>query len=521
MVLGGYDTSRFTPNNVALTFAPSDTRQLVASVRSITYTDANTKSATSLLSGAGIQALVDSTVPYMWLPQSACTLFENAFGIQWDSIRHIYTVNSTQPENLLKSNPTVLFEISNSLSQGASVNISLPYTAFDLIATTPIVNNGSYLWPLQRANDASQYTLGRAFLQEAMLIVNYDRSNFSISQAVYDSNTASHIVPILGEQSSGTASSQSSSSSSAAVSGGGKSGGISGGAIGGIVVAVVVIALLAGAAFFYLQKNKNKRRKHDSEGPPPVYEAKGPDEEGKSASDVHHDRAFNDGAKLFPTDPEHDTSTSQQQHPDLTDHSELPAQPHRYSTHELPGHSNDMRRELDPGAQSPALSPSVASPTLNPALLRSELSTPEPVGNEMVGSLPWHRDNRHEMSSVPASPGAQSTDSEAISHAEGLQGALPPNMSPGQDYGFHPVEMNRRPTIHRGESSDHGSIPMSPVSQMSDLDLGHGRQPSDPKLESGIAHSAEEHTTTSTTTADHDFHKHLSDSAEGKQKSSS
>ena len=112
--------------------------------------------------------LVDSTVPYLWLPESTCEAFQQAFGLTWDPIHNLYTVNDTSHKANLKSNASITFELSNSLTGGSpSVNITLPYASFDLVATAPLVSSQTRYFPLQRGNDDTQYTLGRTFLQES------------------------------------------------------------------------------------------------------------------------------------------------------------------------------------------------------------------------------------------------------------------------------------------------------------------------------------------------------------------
>ena len=65
------------------------------------------------------------------------------------------------------------------------VDIVMGYRSFDLTAEYPIVNNATRYFPLKQAQNDSQYTLGRTFLQDAYVIADYDRSNFSVSQAVF------------------------------------------------------------------------------------------------------------------------------------------------------------------------------------------------------------------------------------------------------------------------------------------------------------------------------------------------
>lgn len=165
MTLGGYDASRFVPNGVSFTFGPMVTRQLVVALQSVTYSNSSTQ--TPLLS-QGLNALVDSMVPYLWLPQPACDVFQQAFGLTWDPIHNIYTVNDSSHEANIKHNASVIFQLSNSLAGGSpSTNITLPYASFDLVATAPLVSSQTRYFPLQRGNDDSQYTLGRTFLQES------------------------------------------------------------------------------------------------------------------------------------------------------------------------------------------------------------------------------------------------------------------------------------------------------------------------------------------------------------------
>lgn len=161
--MGGYDASRFTPNDVSFTFAPTEVRQLVVAIPSITFTSSKTQ--TPLLSH-GIMALIDSTVPHMWLPQDVCQAFEQAFGITWDPIHNLYTVNDTMHSALVKENPSVVFELANSYN-GPSVNITLPYASFDLTASFPLVKNQTRFFPLQRGSADTSYTLGRTLLQES------------------------------------------------------------------------------------------------------------------------------------------------------------------------------------------------------------------------------------------------------------------------------------------------------------------------------------------------------------------
>jgi hypothetical protein len=109
---------------------------------------------------------VDSTLPYIWLPEDACKAFEDAFGLVWDEKTELYLVNDTLHNSLSKLNPTFTFRIGVGKVGGEFVDLAIPYDSFDLEAKPPLVANATRYFPLKRAANDTQYTLGRAFLQE-------------------------------------------------------------------------------------------------------------------------------------------------------------------------------------------------------------------------------------------------------------------------------------------------------------------------------------------------------------------
>jgi hypothetical protein len=139
------------------------TRDLVVGLQSISYSGSTT---TTLLTDA-IDIFIDSTDANLWLPSDVCEAFEAAFDLQLDEESGLYLVNDTHRNNLLDSDAEVTFRLSDDKSGGDTVSITLPYAAFDLQAENPLVEDSSYYFPLKRADNETQYTLGRVFLQEA------------------------------------------------------------------------------------------------------------------------------------------------------------------------------------------------------------------------------------------------------------------------------------------------------------------------------------------------------------------
>ena len=168
MTFGGYDLSRFVPNNVSFSLASDISRDLVVGLQSITSSSADkSTSQPQALLPAPILTFIDSTLPYIYLPLESCQAFERAFGLYWDDTDVMYWVNDTVHQTLLSTNPNITFTIGNSEFGSPTVNITFPYASFDLEMKHPAINTTRRYFPLQRAVNDSQYTLGRTFLQEA------------------------------------------------------------------------------------------------------------------------------------------------------------------------------------------------------------------------------------------------------------------------------------------------------------------------------------------------------------------
>ncbi|MCJ1285111.1 hypothetical protein MMC26_004449 [Xylographa opegraphella] len=253
LTLGGYDSARFSPNDVSFTFAPDDSRDLVVGIQAITYVDDSQKTRDLLNSSSGILAYVDSTIAEIWLPKSACAAFEAAFGLVYDPVNKLYPINSTWQSTLQSRNPNVIFTIGDGASGGATVDIILPYAAFDLQASWPKYPNNTLYFPLQRAANETQITLGRTLLQEAYLIVDWERRNFSLSQCVWPENLGSNLVTILPPTNSTSPSSQPGTASTTAGSGSNTIG-IAVGVALGVLSAVSVVAI-----FFVIRRKKSRK----------------------------------------------------------------------------------------------------------------------------------------------------------------------------------------------------------------------------------------------------------------------
>lgn len=110
-------------------------------------------------------------------------------------------------------------------------------------------NDNLRYFPLSRAqnDNETQFTLGRAFMQEAYLVADYERYNFTIGPRAFNSNSQPNVIAIqpLSANNGG--------------GGGGGGGGLSGGAIAGVVVGVIgAVAIAALIAFFLIRRKRSK-----------------------------------------------------------------------------------------------------------------------------------------------------------------------------------------------------------------------------------------------------------------------
>jgi hypothetical protein len=198
LTLGGYDASRFVPNNSSFVFAPDNDRDLVVNVAAMTA-DTSTTSNIDLVRTANFSVLIDSTVAELWLPIWVCEAFEKEFGLVYDRNTGLYLVDDNLHESLLARNPSITITLGQPFHTNETVQITLPYAAFDLEAKPPYggLNATSKYFPIRRGSNESQWVLGRTFLQEAYLSVDWERERFSVYPVDWTYGAAAALSPIV------------------------------------------------------------------------------------------------------------------------------------------------------------------------------------------------------------------------------------------------------------------------------------------------------------------------------------
>ena len=160
------------PDQLSLPIIKNVDRDLVVVLESVSLSDS--AGSVKTLHSIPFQVFIDSTETQLWLPEEICSQFEDAFGLLWNSTVDRYLINDTHHEILQQQNANVTFHLSSGESGETTVNITVPYSGFDLELDSPFASAKQNYFPLRRAVNPTQYILGRTFLQEAY--VSYDLS---------------------------------------------------------------------------------------------------------------------------------------------------------------------------------------------------------------------------------------------------------------------------------------------------------------------------------------------------------
>ncbi|OQV07417.1 hypothetical protein CLAIMM_11856 [Cladophialophora immunda] len=256
LTFGGYDASRLNINaNLTLAGGSDQYRPLLLGVESITSGD------TEMLPEPIITAL-DSITTQVWLPMAACQAFEVAFGLVWNETYELYLLSENQHSALVTKNASVTFTLSTGVSNSTKrLNITLPYAAFDLKASPPLAGDGTYFYfPLKRAANETQYTLGRVILQEIYIIANYEWGYITLYEAVYpESSVSPDIITICAQNETTCINPPSTATNSRK---------LSAGATAGIVIGAALVLIAVGAVLWFkcFKKPKTKRPLSDAGG---------------------------------------------------------------------------------------------------------------------------------------------------------------------------------------------------------------------------------------------------------------
>lgn len=210
MTLGGVETPRFKKHDNVFTLSQEDNLERPM-VRGIQITPAEGQDVPSswesqqpLLSqwNSSFFAIIDSSTPYLWLPDEACDQFAQALNLTYNSTFELYTISDDQYRDYTNDASFELTFVLSSFDDNDNfgdpynvpgiVNITIPLRAFVGLLQYPFmpdtIQYGDPAIPyfmLRKAKNSGSYILGRSFLQESYLITKYDEGVFSIHQALF------------------------------------------------------------------------------------------------------------------------------------------------------------------------------------------------------------------------------------------------------------------------------------------------------------------------------------------------
>jgi hypothetical protein len=145
--------------------------------------------------------VIDTSTPFLWMPEAICDNFASLLNLTYNETLQLYLFDgSSSPDLLTGWDLSFNFSLGNLAGSLDNVELTLPYEAFNLQLSYPFPNLDATAasspinyFPLRKAND-TQFIIGRMFLQETYLTVDYERKNFSLSQAVFTEDAVNNVA---------------------------------------------------------------------------------------------------------------------------------------------------------------------------------------------------------------------------------------------------------------------------------------------------------------------------------------
>ncbi|KAF1944718.1 acid protease [Clathrospora elynae] len=255
LVLGGYDKSRLTAQGTSIAMPNEKNTTLAVGVQSILYAPKQSVGSISQsFTSRGFSAVIDSTLPYLILPDDICDQFVLNFRLGFDKDTKLFTVNESSHNFNVQQDAKVSFKIGAGPQDSTDfASIVLPYAAFDQQSNYPLTNETTPYFPIKRSENG-MFVLGRTFLQEAYIIVDYERSNFTVAPALFSEPMPDQSLVTIFNKTYTVIQPPSNSG-----------GGLSSGAIAGIVVGIVVAFVIAGIGAFLVWKRRLDTKKKATE----------------------------------------------------------------------------------------------------------------------------------------------------------------------------------------------------------------------------------------------------------------
>lgn len=294
LVMGGYDRSRCLTEPITTQNTTFQLTDISIGADGLgwpftrAYTgnsNASANSQTGLLGHDGpLEVLANPGVPYLHLPQATCDAIAKYLPVTYDQNLGLYLWNTESDtrhyDEITQTYAYLTFVFSDGSTQRER-EINVPFSLLNLELTTPLTASKTRYFPCRpfTPHKGQPYHLGRAFLQAALLVQNWETNTTWLSQAPGPNVTAPS-TPVVIEETDTTIAqmpfapawlstwngtlresnwTQSHGSNSSDPSVPSRSSSLSGGTIAGIVIgAVAGVAIISAAVFFLIRRRRSK-----------------------------------------------------------------------------------------------------------------------------------------------------------------------------------------------------------------------------------------------------------------------
>ncbi|KAI1841561.1 hypothetical protein JX266_012214 [Neoarthrinium moseri] len=194
LYFGGYDKNRIVGEVLTLGGTGDISSELTLNDISINVIDGSSPwdfgtSKTGLLAEGnssmtgGLKTRIDGCSPYLSLPSSTCKAITAHLPVTLNEKLGLYTWNTddTKYSKIVNSASALQFTFTGTTNT-EKVTIAVPFRHLNLTLDAPLVSSKTQYFPCF-TGAANQYTLGRAFLQDAFVGANWESKTWWLAQA--------------------------------------------------------------------------------------------------------------------------------------------------------------------------------------------------------------------------------------------------------------------------------------------------------------------------------------------------
>ena len=109
---------------------------------------------------------MDSTLPFLELPEEACNRWKDAFNLDYDAKRGLFYPSPITITQLRRRAPEVVLSIAAPSNHSHSLSIILPFASFDHTLQNDSKSDPIAYIPIKMANKERGVVLGRVLFQE-------------------------------------------------------------------------------------------------------------------------------------------------------------------------------------------------------------------------------------------------------------------------------------------------------------------------------------------------------------------